>query len=150
MKVCCVCKEQKELSEFYNYKTAKDGKMYRCKVCDNIARSASRKSAGAEMTRRGYRRRVLSANFGMTLEDYDSLLEKQGGCCAICGTTNPHGEGSEATHLKNMAVDHCHNTGKVRGLLCNTCNRALGLFRDSRDVLEKALTYLENHRQSCH
>lgn len=76
--------------------------------------------------------------YGMTLGDYKALLEAQGGKCAICGTTNP-GKGTR------LHVDHDHTSGRVRGLLCNNCNRGIGLLQDSAEVLEHALEYLKKH-----
>ena len=64
---------------------------------------------------------------------YDTLFKKQGGVCYICG--NPPGK-------KKLAVDHNHVTGKIRGLLCNNCNRGLGLFKDNGKLLARALIYL--------
>lgn len=78
----------------------------------------------------------LSRYFGMTIAEYDALMEKQGGVCAICRGVETHGT---FTHL---AVDHCHQTNQVRGLLCNQCNRALGGFRDDPERLRRAIEYL--------
>ena len=64
------------------------------------------------------------------------MLANQNGKCAICATTEHRGRG-------NFYVDHDHSTGKIRGLLCNPCNIALGMFRDSIDTLKKAISYLE-------
>lgn len=75
--------------------------------------------------------------YGLTLESYDALLDTQGGLCGICGTDKPTGR------WKVFAVDHCHVTGKVRGLLCNECNRGMGLLKDSASLLRKAAEYLE-------
>ena len=80
--------------------------------------------------------------YGISLEEFDSLREKQNYCCAICGQ-------HEDTQKKNLFVDHCHETGRVRGLLCNCCNFALGHFKDSQLLLQKAINYLgdyENER----
>ena len=75
----------------------------------------------------------------MTLEQYGEMLKKQNGTCALCDKTksNPH---------KHLCIDHDHTTGKIRGLLCDNHNRALGLFKDSIEDLEKALDYLKSHR----
>ena len=67
------------------------------------------------------------------IEEYDKLLEEQSGCCAIC-------EKNEKLH-----VDHDHNTGEVRGLLCGSCNLAIGLMRDNYKIAEAAATYLRNN-----
>jgi len=77
----------------------------------------------------------LKTRYGITLSDYDRMLDKQDGCCAICMTTNPKSHG-------RFIVDHNHDTGEVRGLLCTSCNGALGKFSDSILVLKSAIKYL--------
>jgi len=74
--------------------------------------------------------------FGVTLEEYNALLELQGGVCAICQGP-PNGKDPDIYH-----VDHDHETGKLRGLLCSSCNNGLGCFRDNTDSIQKALAYL--------
>ena len=91
-----------------------------------------------------YRNMDLIRNFGITLTQYNDLLEKQNGVCCICG--NP--EVTRLNHseiVRNLAVDHCHTTGKVRGLLCTACNQGLGNFRDNPDYLAKAISYVVNN-----
>ncbi len=87
----------------------------------------------------------LKSRYGITLEEYRRLLAVQNGACAIChqGETRRHWWGGEVYLL---AVDHDHETGKTRGLLCNRCNRALGLFGDNVENLLAAATYLETRR----
>ena len=80
------------------------------------------------------RRYILKKHFNLTPEEYASMLEEQGGICRICG--NP------PTDKKALCVDHNHDTGAVRGLLCSTCNTGLGQFQDSPDMLQKAREYL--------
>src|SRR6266404_5471624 len=72
--------------------------------------------------------------YGLTVERYDEMLVSQGGVCAICG---------EPPEEKLLHVDHDHVTGKVRGLLHGSCNRALGMMRDSADLLRRAAAYIE-------
>jgi hypothetical protein len=79
----------------------------------------------------------LRRNYGIEPEDYYQMLEDQGGGCAICKVTMPGGRKGK------FAVDHNHDTGEVRGLLCGRCNRALGMFDDKVDVLKVAIRYLE-------
>lgn len=74
--------------------------------------------------------------YGMTKQDVDSMLDKQSHKCAIC----------ESSLLASYHIDHCHNTGKVRGMLCSKCNQALGLLQESKSLFEKALAYIEGHR----
>ena len=76
----------------------------------------------------------LRVKYGLTLAQYHGLLESQAGACAICHRNT----GTRALH-----IDHDHSTGKVRGLLCNSCNRGIGLLKDDATVLRSALAYLE-------
>lgn len=86
-----------------------------------------------------YLEQDLKKNYGVTLEWYRNTLSKQNNVCAIC--KNP-----EVAVIRGkvvaMAVDHCHKTGKARGLLCTRCNRGLGLFNDNVDNLKSAIEYL--------
>ena len=68
------------------------------------------------------------------LDEYDFILEKQEGKCAICGASDNFG--------RYLCVDHSHETGKIRGLLCNPCNQALGLLKDNVGILNNAIDYL--------
>lgn len=81
--------------------------------------------------------------YGITSEVYEAILAAQGGGCGICGCKKNHlRKGKEIA----MAVDHCHATGKVRGLLCGDCNRALGSFKDDLEVMMKAIAYIKRSR----
>lgn len=80
----------------------------------------------------------LKRSYGLTDEQYWDIWHRQGGACAICGSGQPGGNG--ATHLH---VDHCHETGRVRGLLCYRCNVSLGKMQESPDLLRIAADYLE-------
>lgn len=84
------------------------------------------------------RRTALRWSYGITPEDYDQMLKKQRGKCAICGLPDPGQKGK-----KFLCIDHDHKTGKVRGLLCHRCNRGLGLLFDSIKAVEKAVKYLK-------
>lgn len=75
--------------------------------------------------------------YGLTPERKAALLESQGNGCAICGYTFGQKKG-------DMHVDHCHNTGEVRGLLCNECNTGIGLLRENAEIMRSAINYLEN------
>ena len=79
------------------------------------------------------------ALYGLTLESYDAMMVKQNNVCALCGCpeTNPK--------KRHLSVDHCHDSGKVRDLLCDRCNRGIGAFGDNIDLLEKSVIYLQKH-----
>lgn len=87
--------------------------------------------------RNSHRERNLIRNYGMTLADYDRMLEEQGGGCKICGTTDPGGR-SDKFH-----IDHDHATGLVRGLLCAGCNLAIGHLREDPHTARLLAEYLE-------
>ena len=83
----------------------------------------------------------LKRKYGITPQQYDAMHSAQGGCCAICKGAEPGGR------TKRFHVDHCHQTGKVRQLLCNACNHLLGCARDRSDVLRAAADYLTRHQE---
>lgn len=87
-----------------------------------------------------YDHRSTIRKYGLTEEKYNEILESQNGVCAICG--------NECSSGNNLSVDHCHETDKVRGLLCGKCNKGLGMFKDSIEILEKAIHYLYRHKIS--
>jgi hypothetical protein len=82
----------------------------------------------------------LKYRYGISTADYDAALDRQGGCCAVCRRP-PTMENSRAGQVPRLYVDHCHDTKKVRGLLCNHCNLAVGYAR-TEDVLRSAIEYL--------
>lgn len=81
----------------------------------------------------------LKENYGITLDDYNTMFEAQGGVCKICGGKDKNGQA--------LAVDHDHQTGKIRGLLCGNCNRGIGFFQDSPELLCQAAEYLTANEQ---
>jgi len=83
------------------------------------------------------RRKNLKHKYGLSLDGYDSLLAEQDRCCAICGI---HEEQTPWPH--KLVIDHCHHTKEVRGLLCSSCNRGIGLLQDSPKLLLNAADYL--------
>lgn len=162
MRHCSRCDRTKPLSEF---SIKKDGKPHAwCKTCaaehartwyrenQQRARAArqdwyenNRERANARM--REYKRerpRQYKAyrlkEFGLTLEDFDRMLDEQGGVCAICRRP-PTGQGRNA---QTLHVDHCHKTNKVRGLLCGACNTALGLLQEDPTVIRRLLRYTKD------
>ena len=83
----------------------------------------------------------LRKQYGITLEDYYKMLEEQNHVCAICGRAE-YATDHRSGLPRALAVDHCHETGKVRGLLCTNCNRGLGKFNDNIERLANAIKYL--------
>lgn len=85
------------------------------------------------------RNRHLERTYGITREQYDAMLESQGGGCAICD--------GPPRKRKMFSVDHDHTTGEVRALLCNPCNAGIGLLDDDPEKVRKALAYLLKHKK---
>ena len=87
---------------------------------------------------RGVHRHSLKSTYGLTLEEWDAMLIRQLACCAICGRQS-----------RDLHVDHCHATGEIRGLLCNSCNNGLGRFADDPERLIAAARYLMEHKRAA-
>lgn len=90
---------------------------------------------------------TLKKTFGIGLPEYQQMFVEQGGVCAICARPE---SGMHKGKQKWLAVDHCHATGKIRGLLCEFCNKALGMFQDHIERLDSAIKYLERHKRIVH
>jgi len=89
------------------------------------------------------RERGLRVLYGITLQQYEVMLQTQNGVCAIC--KNPEIAVNKRNKIRNLSIDHNHTSKKIRGLLCHLCNRALGLLKDSPDICKRAAQYLETH-----
>lgn len=135
-KTCTKCGETKQLEDFYQQPDCKDGRQGSCKACDNV-RTKAWKAAHPESERATNRKRYLRVTYGITPEQYDDLLEAQRGRCACCGTDEPGGRRRNTFH-----VDHDHKTGRVRGLLCHSCNIGIGALGDTLEGVERAAAYL--------
>jgi hypothetical protein len=98
-------------------------------------RELTRRNSDVDRQKKKERKWNLKRSYNITLEDYDELLLKQKNCCAICGK-------HQSNLTRTLFVDHCHTTGKVRGLLCHHCNILLGNAEDNITVLESAISYL--------
>ena len=151
-KVCSRCGKTKPLSEFNKDSSAKDGLQHWCRQCQKEY-DAERAPKYREKNREEIRARNrvyysknkdiysdyrLKRTFGISLVDYDAMLEAQGGGCAICGQT-PKEEG------RRLCVDHDHKTGEVRGLLCNICNRCIGFLQDDSELCRQMMLYLRSY-----
>lgn len=136
---------------------------YRCKKCNAAAAKIYRRQYKKGVNRRDrarYRNPLRCATFhaiarkcklrqkyGLTPEGYDAIHAKQKGLCAVCGKPEKTITAKYHTVLnrrliRRLAVDHCHKTGKVRGLVCSNCNRGMGMFGDDPDLMRKAINYL--------
>jgi len=145
--LCTKCKEEKEWSEFYlrsrvSKKTGLKLKYSECRECHKEQRRIDYPR---------HRKREmdwhLRSKYGIGKEDYDLMLVEQGGTCKIC---NKKGHIRKKGSRKGMAgtpvplsVDHNHETGQIRGLLCLNCNTGLGHFKDNIDLIKKAVKYLD-------
>jgi hypothetical protein len=109
----------------------------RCAGCVEAGRVYH--AAYALRTRDKKRENDRKRAYGMDPGEYESMLERQDGGCAICGNDSSAGTNSGR---RNLCVDHDHDTGEIRGLLCNNCNRAIGLLKDNRALLLRAADYL--------
>lgn len=142
-KECSECNQSKPLVDFYSkprkseYPNSEAGVSHNCKECDKLARKEY-KSKNKEACKLSDRKYNLS-RYGLTIDDYNELFIAQKGCCKGCDT-------HQSAFKKNLVVDHCHTTGKVRGLLCVGCNLALGYVKDSIENLASLINYLNNSR----
>ncbi|MEU6091046.1 endonuclease VII domain-containing protein [Streptomyces sp. NPDC047085] len=116
-KYCRTCGEIKPHSEWTRNRSASDGLGTLCKACKAVKGRAQH----------------LKRNYGLTEAERDAMVASQRGLCSICLD-------APAVH-----VDHCHRTGRVRGVLCFNCNSAIGKLRDDPDVARRAATYLEGN-----
>ena len=140
MKVCRYCNEAYPDSLIHFTKTPKGVTSNQCRPCA-VKRSAKWRRENAERARRNDRSKLLQKKFGITLQHYNSMAEAQQHCCAICG--QPESVNLKGGLTSHLAVDHCHKTGKIRGLLCFKCNTALAQF-EAR--LDKLAAYLESNQ----
>lgn len=156
-KKCKSCEIVKILKEFGKDVSAKDKRRPACKACCKITTKAYRKKNPEKVkegvirwrnknknkeknSKRKYR---LRHTYGLSTLEYDLMLKDQKGVCLICKEIEYGGNQHESN--KNLAVDHCHKTGKVRGLLCTNCNSALGKFKEDIEVMKRAIDYLTKH-----
>lgn len=118
-KVCGKCDTSQPLTAFTKASDRSDGLSGQCRTCQRAHH---------------YRRK-----YGISIADYDLMFAKQGGRCAICGTDDL---GRRTSKPGVFHIDHCHDTGKVRGLLCGDCNTGLGCFKDDTGLMQRAQEYL--------
>lgn len=127
---CAKCGNTKQLDDFHRQPTGKDGRHSWCKDCCNAYYRINRKRNYSPEQKRRWQ---LSTRYGINSQMVDDMRNKQDGRCAICNKS-----------AKSLVVDHCHDTGKVRGLLCHACNILLpGIER--KEWASKANEYLKTH-----
>lgn len=132
-KKCSKCKKKKLVEEFYKNKSTKDGYHHYCKKChcdDNKNRYATN-----PVYRENMRFSNIKYQYGLSLENYNDMLNTQNNVCSICK--------NDFKTTKTTHVDHNHKTGNVRGILCSKCNNLLGMCNDDIQLLESAINYLK-------
>lgn len=142
MKQCTSCKEFKPLTQFGNKSwTNKDGsvtstKRSHCRSCvnkSNLDRFHNNPKTKEAHKTASYRHRIKS--YGLSIEEYENKLKDQNHKCDSCGKE------------EKLVIDHDHITGKVRGLICHSCNIALGNVKDSVNILKRLIKYLRKHSE---
>ena len=157
-KICCRCKQEKDISLFGKDKKSKDGLTYPCLSCKNKSARESEKKNPEKKKQRSkewyHRVKAEQPNkfpkqrreakfkrvYGITTDEYLEMLQIQNYKCVTCGKEH------EETDQEKLRVDHCHTTGKVRGLLCHHCNISLGLLKENIQVLESLKAYVLKHQ----
>ena len=137
MKICSRCKIEQDVREFRKHKSTKDRLNSHCRSCERLSTKQWRLNNLHKKTAQEWRYN-LKRNYGITPKDYETLLSNQNNVCGICKLKCISG--------RKLAVDHCHYTGKIRGLLCCNCNRGLGLFKHDISILDNALQYIMDRR----
>jgi hypothetical protein len=127
---CSKCGQDKPTDLFYKRNGIKRGYAYLCKPCIKPLDTRTKEDQWE---------RKMKSNYGIDKVEYERMLEEQGGKCALCGD-------AECQSGKRFAVDHCHETGVVRAILCYNCNTGLGKFRDDPEVLRKAAELVERFK----
>ena len=133
MKHCPVCKSDKELHQFWKGQ-------YCCIECQKI----KQKTVWESRTPKKRLEQHLKYKYGVSHQEFMDAWQKQSGCCAICSEALPDLMVYE-NRKRGYAIDHNHETGEFRGILCLSCNTLLGMARESKKVLQKAINYLDNN-----
>ena len=127
-RTCTACKKTMPITSFKMEKCPKSHNnisvRHQCKKCTEFRKYKA----------------FIKKTYGITWEDYEEMFDNQNGCCAICKSK------VSSSRTTRLFVDHCHNTTRVRGLLCSSCNHGLGLFKDSPTLLKRAISYLSSDK----
>lgn len=149
-KICTKCSEEKDINQFGKDKRHLDGHTSWCRICVNSYNNARHHSTKSFYKKdyssnpNKYTNKRLIAQYGITLEQYNSMLVDQNNSCAVCNRSETALD--KNGKLKALSVDHCHDTGKIRGLLCDSCNRAEGFLQSNVDIIRKLADYVEKHK----
>ena len=137
-RTCTKCKRELVISAF-NCRSDRGGVPHswcaRCRA-SNMKEWRAKQTSAQRSTR--YRRENLG-RYGISVDEYQKMFDRQDGLCAICNNPPTQGRG------QRLSVDHCHETKELRGLLCHACNTSLGGFKDNPDLLRKAANYCEQY-----
>jgi hypothetical protein len=137
---CSSCKKEKDESLFPKANGKARGYAWVCKQCKKEIRVAKHLSMTKEAVKAQNKNYWLKTSYGISLDEFNVMLKNQQHKCAICECDE-----TEA-YSQKLYVDHCHVTKKIRGLLCHSCNVAIGNFKDSTENLKKAIAYLETNK----
>ena len=139
---CKTCHKKKTkgyLEKYKDKKRATSRRYYERNRDRLLASQAAYRKHNPSIVKETAHRSHLMKKYHLSKEDFSALLESQGGVCKICKTNNPGWHG-------RFCVDHNHETGNIRGLLCNNCNVILGHSKDDTEILESAIAYLMEDR----
>lgn len=157
LKQCTRCNIEKDIRLYACDKYKKDGRRSQCKECnklDHLKRytaNPARERARCDAYRAfqkienpgklelSSKKTKLKSTYGMTIEDFENMKDAQGGCCYVCRVAETSLKG------RSLCVDHDHNTGKIRKLLCNSCNTSLGLLKENIDIMESLIAYVKEN-----
>ncbi len=138
-KKCGACKRVLPVTSFYRSNGTKSGLTCYCKACQREkAKPIKARFRASEVGRVAYRRQWLR-RYGLTVEQYENMLAAQGNRCRCC----PHI--FDKTRSGRANVDHCHRTGKVRAILCGSCNAALGMAKENATILRALANFIDTH-----
>lgn len=141
-KTCRGCGKIKPVEMFGVNRGVKDGYFGTCRDCRN-ARARARYSDDADAFREATRWRMIKHRYGLTKADWEALYDSQDGKCAICGGELPVDIKTRPNVRATTCIDHDHETGIVRGLLCQSCNLGIGMLKHDESLMLSAIAYLK-------
>jgi len=144
-KKCTKCSTVKSVNEYYLKNNKPRSNCKNCHALEAKPRYSQNKERYNNYSKKWYKENpekvkniFLRNRYNITLEDFNEMLKNQNNTCAIC-KKDKQGE-------RDFHIDHCHTTGKVRGILCYKCNSSIGLLNDNIETLKEAIKYLEKHK----